>query len=103
MNKFSQIALSATVGSLVTLAITVSPLVAQNKTPTPTPPSESPTATVDHQKIMQDMAEMMEKCKSKMASHNQPSGTQHNQHQPSHTNPSSDTNEPRPNSNSKGI
>lgn len=103
MNKLSQIAISATVGSLATLAITVSPLIAQNKTPTPTPHSHSPAGMVDHQKMMQDMAEMMEKCKSKMASHNQPSETPHNQHHPSNTNPSSDTNERSPNSNSKEI
>ena len=87
MNKLNELIISGTVGSLVTLAVLASPLFAQNKTPTPTPPSPSPTGMVDHQQMMQNMTEMMEKCKAKMASHNnQPAGTQHNQHHPNNTN-----------------
>ena len=89
MNNLSQILISATVGSLVTLAITVSPLIAQNRTATPTPPSNSTGQTAAQQKMMSDMHQMMEKCKSKMESHKKPTATQtqHNQHHPKNETP----------------
>lgn len=88
MNKLNELIISGTVGSLVTLAVLASPLFAENKTATLTPPSHSSAAMGNHQPMMQNMAEMMEKCKAKMASHNnQPAGSQHNQHHPNNTNP----------------
>ncbi|HEY9849118.1 MAG TPA: hypothetical protein V6D28_06650 [Leptolyngbyaceae cyanobacterium] len=93
MNKLSQIVISATAGSLVTLAITVSPLFAQNKTSTPTPPAHSTTGMPDHQQMMGEMSQMMEKCQSMMGNNNKPTGSQHNQHHPSNTNPTSNLGE----------
>ena len=91
MNKLNELIISGTVGSLVTLAVLASPLFAQNKTPIPTPSSSAPVQRVEQHQMMQNMAEMMEKCKAKMASHkNQPAGSQHNQHNqhhPNNTNP----------------
>ena len=103
MNKLSQIIISATAGSLVTLAVTVSPLFAQNRTATPTPPSNSTTEMPDHQQMMRDMHQMMERCQSMMGSNNKPTGSQHNQHHPSNTNPTSDSSERSLNSSSKEI
>ena len=105
MNNLSQILISATVGSLVTLAITVSPIVAQNRTATPTttPPSNSTGEMRDQQQMMSDMHQMMEKCKSKMSSHNNPTGTQHNQHHPNNPNSNSNLSERSLKSKSKTI
>lgn len=87
MNKLNELIISGTVGSLVTLAVLASPLFAENKTATPTLSAHATTGTVNHEQVMKDMAEMMEKCKAKMASKHNASQNQHNQHQPSPPNP----------------
>lgn len=94
MNKLSQILISAATGSLVTLAFTVSPLFAQNRPATPNPSDHPHPAAgmVDHQQMMNEMSQMMEQCRSMMDHHKQSAGSNHNQHHPSTTTPSPNSN-----------
>ncbi|XWK91683.1 MAG: hypothetical protein U7127_30655 (plasmid) [Phormidium sp.] len=94
MNKLSEIVISVTAGSLLTLALTVSPLFAQNRTATPTSPSNSTTGMPDHQQMMSSMNQMMGQCQSMMGTNNKkPAESQHNQHHPANANPTSDSSE----------
>lgn len=94
MNRVTQNILSAAAGGLTVLALTFSPLFAQNKTTTPTPASHTTAeAPAQHQQMKTDKNKNENKkcCESMMAKgmmdKNKSTTDPHKQHQPKNTKP----------------